>query len=446
MKHILRLFPLLLVFCLLLAGCSDPQETETTLPEKEIYGVWYSNTSNATLEIIQNGQKANFYQMLRGCYVYYDLESTTYTYDEGAETLKMTISDEEYLFAFDKAADTLTCEDITYTRKATSPIKHSFPDYSSIDCSKVLKLPTIDAQKIFQYAKADAIREIFKSHYKDSFSGGCPTITDRAAQLGDIVIIDYVGTKDGTPFSGGTATNQEVSISYSNGYIPGFADGIIGHSVGETFDVPVTFPENYSNSPDLAGKEVVFTMTLKTIYDVRLSQEQMSSYILPYDTWEEWVDASARDMLKTIAPTILCDEAEFTAELPAETYLYFYHNQVDQIYAYASYAEMSVEEYLQKYNTTLAAYLKNCEESAKFYAQSYIICHEVAKQEGLTWTEKDYQTMFDSYVANMTKQGYEEAFAKDYVEKHQKKQIESDLICQAVENWWIETVLTEIGD
>ena len=48
--------------------------------------------------------------------------------------------------------------------------------------------------------------------------------------------------------------------------IDGFEDGIVGHTVGETFDLNLTFPETYPNNPDLAGKEVVFTVTLNGIY------------------------------------------------------------------------------------------------------------------------------------------------------------------------------------
>ncbi len=459
MKNILRAIPLLLLsLCLFLSGCAQDAETTTGTPDNtppqseaptdpnEIYGIWFSKSANAALEIIQSEQKANFYQILLGCYVYYDLETTTYTYDEGAETLKMTIGDEEYLFNFDKVADILTCEDITYTREATSPTKHAFPDYSAIDCSNILKFPTVDAQKLFQYARADAMREIFTSHYKDSFSGKCPTITDRAAQLGDIVVIDYVGAKDGKPFSGGTASNAEVSISYSSGYIPGFAEGIIGHSVGESFDVPVTFPKNYPNSPDLAGKEVIFTMTLKTIYDVRLSPEQMSSYILPYDTWEEWVDASAHDMLKTIALKFLYSETEFVSDLPNETYLYFYHNYVNQIYSYAAYKNVDPETYVQTYyHVTLEQYKALALDNAKSYAYNYVICHEFAKQEGLTWSAEEYQALFDSYVKKLTDRGYAKEFAENYVNTNQKKQIETELICQVVENWLGESLQSRLG-
>ena len=83
------------------------------------------------------------------------------------------------------------------------------------------------------------------------------------AKDGDVVVIDYVGKMDGVAFTGGTASDQTITIG-AGGYIDGFEDGIIGHTVGETFDVPVKFPDSY-HSADLQGKEAVFTMTLKGI-------------------------------------------------------------------------------------------------------------------------------------------------------------------------------------
>lgn len=88
-------------------------------------------------------------------------------------------------------------------------------------------------------------------------------ITDRPVKNGDIATINYVGKKDGVEFEGGTAENYPLTIG-SGQFIDGFEDGIIGHSVGETFDLELTFPEEYP-SKDLAGQKVVFTVTINKI-------------------------------------------------------------------------------------------------------------------------------------------------------------------------------------
>ena len=68
-------------------------------------------------------------------------------------------------------------------------------------------------------------------------------ITDRAVEEGDTVVIDYSGSKDGELFEGGQAENHELEIG-SNSFIPGFEEKLIGHEIGEEFDIDLTFPKN----------------------------------------------------------------------------------------------------------------------------------------------------------------------------------------------------------
>ena len=86
----------------------------------------------------------------------------------------------------------------------------------------------------------------------------------KTVESGDVVNIDYVGKIDGEEFSGGSATGQHLKIG-SGSFIDGFEDGLIGKNVGETVDLNLTFPEDYSNNTDLAGKAVVFTVTINSI-------------------------------------------------------------------------------------------------------------------------------------------------------------------------------------
>ena len=88
--------------------------------------------------------------------------------------------------------------------------------------------------------------------------------TDKTTvENGDIVNIDYVGKVDGEEFNGGSATGQHLEIG-SGSFIDGFEDGLIGKNVGDTVDLNLTFPDSYSNT-DLAGKDVVFTVTINGI-------------------------------------------------------------------------------------------------------------------------------------------------------------------------------------
>lgn len=90
----------------------------------------------------------------------------------------------------------------------------------------------------------------------------------RKAKLGDEVIIDFTGKKDGKAFEGGTAKDHYITLG-SGQFIPGFEDGIVGHEPGDKFDLNLTFPKDY-HSKDLAGKKVVFKTLLKQVNEVAL--------------------------------------------------------------------------------------------------------------------------------------------------------------------------------
>ena len=96
-------------------------------------------------------------------------------------------------------------------------------------------------------------------------------VTGRAAEDGDIANIDYSGTVDGVVFTGGTAEGYDLTLG-SGTFIPGFEDQIVGHNIGDSFDVTVTFPDDYGDSTDeagntitLSGKEAVFRVTLNSL-------------------------------------------------------------------------------------------------------------------------------------------------------------------------------------
>ena len=88
-------------------------------------------------------------------------------------------------------------------------------------------------------------------------------VTDRPAQLGDEVIIDYAGFVGDYQFPGGTAEKQTLTLG-SGTFIPGFEEQLVGANIGDRVDVNVTFPEVY-HSADLAGKEAVFKCTVHEI-------------------------------------------------------------------------------------------------------------------------------------------------------------------------------------
>jgi len=94
---------------------------------------------------------------------------------------------------------------------------------------------------------------------------------DRAAQKGDVVVADFIGRIDGEAFQGGTMQDATIEIGSST-FIPGFEDQLIGAKAGDTLVVKVTFPAEYPNSPNLAGKPAEFETTVKEVQEMKMPE------------------------------------------------------------------------------------------------------------------------------------------------------------------------------
>lgn len=118
----------------------------------------------------------------------------------------------------------------------------------------------------------------------------------RAAMTGDETVIDFIGKKDGVAFDGGTGNGYELTLG-SGQFIPGFEEGVVGHNVGETFDMELTFPKDYA-SAELKGAKVTFTTTLKAIKEVVLPEltDEFAVKAGPFKTVAELKDDIKREL------------------------------------------------------------------------------------------------------------------------------------------------------
>ena len=117
--------------------------------------------------------------------------------------------------------------------------------------------------------KVDTKSDEFKKYYGNMISSDVSSNnlyvkkTEGTVANGDTANIDYTGKKDGVAFDGGTAAGYDLTIG-SNSFIDGFESGLIGKKIGDTVDLNLKFPENYS-STELAGKAVVFTVKINYV-------------------------------------------------------------------------------------------------------------------------------------------------------------------------------------
>ncbi len=114
------------------------------------------------------------------------------------------------------------------------------------------------------------------------------SVDDRAAQIQDEVIIDFEGFFGDEAFEGGKGEDHPLRLG-SGQFIPGFEDQIVGHNIGDEFDVNVTFPENYQMT-EYAGKEATFKCKLKAISYEELPEinDDLVKDATEFDTVEEY--------------------------------------------------------------------------------------------------------------------------------------------------------------
>ena len=166
--------------------------------------------------------------------------------------------------------------------------------------------------------------------------------SDDTVQDGDTVTLDFEGFVDGVAFEGGKGENYELKIG-SGSFIPGFEAQIVGHKIGEDFDVNVTFPEDYS-AKDLAGKAATFKCTVKSLKQLPELDDEFVKDVSEFDTVDEY---------KADLKSKLTDRAEANAEREVENALA--EKLMDLLVAEIPEPmfEAETENYLRDYDTRL---------------------------------------------------------------------------------------------
>ena len=244
-------------------------------------------------------------------------------------------------------------------------------------------------------------------------------VTGRAAANGDTVTIDYAGTVDGVAFTGGTYSGYSLKLG-SGTFIDGFEDQIVGHNVGDTFDVKVTFPEGYSDSTDaegntlvLSGKEAVFSVTLNGI----------SEEVQPELT-DAWVDETLgtsnglhsvealrafyqqqlyQANLQTAVMDYLLQNSTF-GDIPKSVLDYQVTQCLNYYYTMGGYYGYELDAFVQMMGYDNAdAMLAALADSIESYAKEALVYQAVAEAMELAPTQEQidtYSAYTDTYGAN----------------------------------------------
>ena len=264
-------------------------------------------------------------------------------------------------------------------------------------------------------AELDALRQQYPA-----------VVEGRAAKEGDVANIDYVGTKDGVAFDGGTASGYNLSLG-NGGFIDGFEDGVVGMMPGEEKDLNLTFPEEY-HSAELAGQDVVFHVTLnqlmspeETAVDDDLAKRALGddsavledlraqvSASLESQAEANYFNAAGNELL-----TQVINDSQITADPDAVDQM---HQQLLTTYtAYASQYGLELADFLSLFLGTDEEGLK---ANAETLVKQEMVLDEIIAAEGFSATDEqkdllaqmNYFTDADEMIATYGEESADELF------------------------------------
>ncbi len=227
-------------------------------------------------------------------------------------------------------------------------------------------------------------------------------IKEDAAELGDTVVIDFVGSVDGAEFDGGKGDNFSLELG-SGQFIPGFEDQLVGAKAGETVEVNVTFPENYQ-AEDLAGKDAKF---VTTVHEVKAKEVPALDDELAKDIDEEVetldeLKAKYRKDLEAAKEIAYDDVVEGAAlelavanaeivELPEEMVHDEVHRAMNEFMGNMQRQGISPEMYFQLTGTTEEDLHKQYEADADKRVKTNLVIEAIAKAEGFEASDEEIE-------------------------------------------------------
>ncbi|MBO5736409.1 MAG: trigger factor [Clostridia bacterium] len=259
-------------------------------------------------------------------------------------------------------------------------------------------------------------------------------VADRAAQLGDIANIDFVGTVDGVKFDGGEAEGFDLTLG-SGQFIPGFEDQVVGMNIGETKDVNVTFPENYQ-AEALKGKAAVFAVTLNALQakelpeltDEFIKDATGSATVEEYkaktmERLQKQADRRANDATENSILEAIAANAE--AEIPQAMIESEINGLVQKFEYQLMYQGLKLQDYLEFLKISVADFRKNYEEQAKKNVMSQLIISQIIKEEKIEATEEEIDAKIAEQAASVGKEAEE---YKKTMDPRQFNYIASDIV------------------
>jgi len=317
------------------------------------------------------------------------------------------------------AAESSSAAVIEETEALTKP-----ENYGEVKLGNYKGIKVAVADTTVTDAEIDAqINNILKSYPEKE------EITDRPAEKGDTVNIDFVGTENGVEFDGGQAKGHDLELG-SNSFINGFEDGLIGVKKGDVKDLNLKFPDDYHDA-NHAGKDVTFKVTVNGIYKKKDAE-----------LTDEWVSKTTGGKQKTVSEykqflkDSLAKSKQFSSDQQAQQQVlnsvieasefkpsqealdYEFKNIVNQYKAMANSTNQKYEDYIKSNNMTVEDFEKELKSYAEEMVKSELVFNGIFKQENMKIEDKDYDILTTQY--GQDKDTLIANYGKDIVERQVK--------------------------
>ena len=272
------------------------------------------------------------------------------------------------------------------------------------------------------------VEEALESSLKDNAS---LVVKEGAAEVGDTVVMDFVGKVNGEAFEGGSANNHELELG-SHQFIPGFEEQLVGHKAGETVLVNVKFPENYTE--ELKGKDATFDCTIHEVKSKKLPELNdefvKELKIEGVDTVEAFrarkeadlkrqkeAEARREYMSKLIAAIVKDSKLDIASEIIDSQVESRREDMIKRI----EQSGLKLEQYLQILGQTEEQFLAQIREQATKETSEFVVLEEIGKAENIEITDADlefeYAKLAEQY--NMKVEDVKKALANNLGEFRQ---------------------------
>ena len=234
---------------------------------------------------------------------------------------------------------------------------------------------------------------------------------------GDIVNIDYVGRIDGEEFAGGSDTGYDLAIG-SGSFIEGFESGLIGHEVGETVTLDLTFPENYSDTTK-AGVAAEFDVTINKIQEYIIPEltnefvaelgmtDEFGNVIGSVDEFRTYVrnyliesnESQYTQRLEEAIKSALAEKSTFKQEVPSAMVERVTESMVQELTTSAMRYGLDLGTLMQlAYGSTQEGYMDDIRAMAKESVERIIILKAIGDKENLVMTDDRFQAELETAV------------------------------------------------